>query len=308
MATSRKQKPTKARTRKLTVKHKKQVIRTAKQIPSSFRLLGRAVRHVWHHKKLFGGILLLYGALYFILVRGLAGNFQLHETRQAIEDAVSGEGGQLATATTLFGVLIGGGSSTTSESGGVYQVVLFVIFSLAVIRALRQTFEDRGKATIKGSLYQGMYPLVPYVLVGLVILLQLVPALIGVTVFGIVTANGIAVNGIEQLLWLLVLVMSLGVSLYLLSASLFASYIVTLPNMTPLQALRSARKLVRFRRFLVLRKLLFLPLIILVIAALIFLPLVLYATVIAEPIFLFFVFMLMVVTHAYMYSLYRELL
>lgn len=308
MAASRKQKPTKARTRKLTIKQKKQVVRTVKKVPGSMRLLGQAVRHVWRHKKLFGGILLVYAALYFLLVRGLAGNFQLSETRQALEEAVSGEAGQMATASALFGALIGSGTSTTSEAGSVYQIVLFVIFSLAIIRAMRQTFENRSKATVKEALYQGMYPLVPYVLVGLVIMLQLLPALIGVTIYGIVTANGIAVNAIEQILWLLVLLMSMGVSLYLVTASLLASYIVTLPNMAPLQALRSARKLVRLRRFLVIRKVLFLPFVVMVVMAAIFFPLVLYATAIAEPLFLISLLMLLVITHAYYYSLYRELL
>ena len=58
---------------------------------------------------------------------------------------------------------------------------------------------------------------------------------------------------------------------------MFALYIVTLPDMTPMKALRSARELVRYRRWTVLRKVLFLPLMLLVVAAIIMVPIIILA-------------------------------
>lgn len=296
------------RVRKLNIKQKKKVIQTTGKLKGSFRLFGSACRHLWRNRKLFGGILLVYAVLYFLLVKGLAANFNLSETRQSIDEAVGGDLGNFELASSLFGALVGGAGSASSEASGVYQTVLFVVISLVLIWALRQTFDGKAKPSIRKSFYNGPSQLVPYVLVLLVIVLQLLPALLGISIYGIVISNGIAVGAFEQILWLIILFGLLAVSVYLTSSSLFASYIVTLPGMTPMKALRSARKLVRFRRFSLIRKILFLPVIIGLVMALIFLPLVLLATAFAEVLFLVFMLVLLLIGHAYFYLLYRELL
>lgn len=298
-----------ARTRRLNIKQKRKVVKTKGQAAGSFRLMGRALRHIWAHKRLFAAILAVYAVLYLLMVKGLATGFRLDASRQAIEDAVGQDGSRLGMASALFGALIGTAGNASGEAGGVYQLVLLVMVSLAIIWSLRQTFGKRtSEPGVREAFYQSMYPLVPYLLVGLVIVLQLLPALIGTTIYGVVTAGGIAVNALEQVLWLAFLVIMMGVSAYLLSSSILASYIVTLPGMTPMKALRSARKLVKLRRFMIIRKALFFPFAVFVFMALLFLPLVLYATVLAEITFLIFALLLVLITHAYFYVLYRELL
>ena len=94
----------------------------------------------------------------------------------------------------------------------------------------------------------------------------------------------------------------------MICSSLFALYIVTLPNVTPMKALRSARQLVLHRRFLVLRKILFMPLALLVLGAIIMIPLIIFLTFAAEWIFFLLSMFVLTVVHAYMYTLYRELL
>ncbi len=296
------------RVRKLDYKQKKKVIKKSVKVAGSFRLFGRAWRHMWRHKKLFGGILFVYALLYVLLVKGIAANFKLSETRDAINAAVDGGLGNLEMASSLFGALLGTAGSTASESAGVFQTVLFVLVSLAIIWALRQTFSDRKTPPIRQAFYSGPAQIVPYILVLLVITLQMIPALIGVTIYGIVITNGIAVGFLEQAVWLIILLALMGLSVFWVSASVFASYIVTLPNMAPMQALRSAKQLVRFRRWIIIRKVLFLPLIMGLIMLLIFMPLVLLAPVIAEVLFLIFVLILLLFGHSYFYLLYRELM
>jgi hypothetical protein len=94
----------------------------------------------------------------------------------------------------------------------------------------------------------------------------------------------------------------------MLSSSLFALYIVTLPDMTPLTALRSARQLVRYRRWTVLRKIFWLPVALLILAAVIMVPIIIWLTAIAQWVFFLLTMFSLVATHAYMYNLYRELL
>jgi hypothetical protein len=94
----------------------------------------------------------------------------------------------------------------------------------------------------------------------------------------------------------------------MITSSLFALYIVTLPNMQPMKALRTARQLVRHRRMLVMRKLLFLPFIMLIISAVVTVPVILYATPIAEWLFFALTMIALAVFHSYIYVLYRELI
>jgi hypothetical protein len=94
----------------------------------------------------------------------------------------------------------------------------------------------------------------------------------------------------------------------MVSSSIFALYIVTLPDVTPMQALRSARELVRYRRWSIARKVLFLPVSLLVIAAVIMVPVILLVTPASEWVFFILSMLSIAVIHSYMYSLYRELL
>jgi len=97
-------------------------------------------------------------------------------------------------------------------------------------------------------------------------------------------------------------------SLYMVSSSVFALYIVTLPDMTPMRALRSARDLVANRRWSVVRKIIIIPIIFLVLAAVIMIPVILFLTPIA-PWMMFALFMIAIaIFHSYMYALYRALL
>jgi len=123
-----------------------------------------------------------------------------------------------------------------------------------------------------------------------------------------VISNSIAVSGIEQFAWGLFFFMLALLSLYMLSSSLFALYIVTLPDMTPMKALRSARELVRNRRWIVLRKIIFLPLALLVLGGLVVIPVILIWAPAAQWIFFIGTMVALAITHSYMYSLYRELL
>jgi hypothetical protein len=78
--------------------------------------------------------------------------------------------------------------------------------------------------------------------------------------------------------------------------------------MTPMKALRSARELVRYRRWTVLRKVLWLPFVLLLAAALIMVPIIIWLTALAQWIFFLLTMFAVAAVHAYLYGLYRELL
>jgi K+-sensing histidine kinase KdpD len=158
------------------------------------------------------------------------------------------------------------------------------------------------------AFYRGMYPLIPFILVLIVMGLQLIPALIGNFLFTTVINGGLAVGFIEQAMWTLFFILTILLSLYMISSSSIALYIVTLPEMTPMIALRQARELVRYRRFSVLLRALALILVIFFLLFVIVLPVIFIAPSLAEWIFFLITVLAIPLVHGYMFSLYRELL
>jgi len=183
--------------------------------------------------------------------------------------------------------------------------MLLVVCSLAFIWALR-TVLAKQKARIRDSFYRGMYPLIPFLLLFLLICVQILPLAIGATLYSLVTSLGITAHTWETVLWFLFFLLMTYWSLRMLTASVFALYIVTLPDMTPLRAYRSARQLVYGRRLLLWRKLLFLPFILLILAALIEVPLILYVTPLATWMFFILSMVTLPLVHGYVYNLYRK--
>jgi hypothetical protein len=277
------------------------------KLPGAFRLLQEALGVIGRNSKVFLGIVLIYGALTALLVQGFSAAGSLDEAKETLDQLFTGNWGQLAGGLTLFVYLLGASGNTASPAAGAYQLMLGLVVGLAFIWLLRQLYAGH-KVRVRDAFYRGMAPLVQFVLVLGVVIVQLLPLAIGLMLYSTVTANGLAATAVEGLLWALLALVLSSVSLYMISSSLFALYIVTLPNMTPLAALRSARQLVVNRRWAVLRKLLFLPFILLVIAALIVVPIILFATPLAAWVFFALTMLLLPIVHSYMYALYRSLM
>ncbi len=281
----------------------------APKLPGSFKILGRSLVVLKQNWKLFGGIVLVYGLLNIALVKGLNPAQDVGSLKTILNEAVKGGYGQISTGITLYGVLLGSSASTPSEAASIYQTFLILISSLAFIWTLRQVSSSSSKSIkVKDSFYKGMYPFVPFVLVLLVICLQLVPLLLGGSLYASVLNNGLAVSFAERILWTILFFFAALFSLYMVSSSVFALYIVTLPDMTPMKALRSARELVRYRRWRLMRKVVFLPIALFFLIGIIMVPLIVLAAPLVEWIYFAISMATLAVVHSYMYSLYRELL
>ncbi len=277
------------------------------KLPNVWRLTKQSVDILWQHKRLFVGITLVYGLLNLVLAQGVSSGTDVSELKNAFNEAFTGNFGFLGSSLGIFAALVGSAGNTTNQTAGAYQVFLALIGSLAMIWALRQVLSGK-QPRIRDAFYRGMYPLVPFVLVLFVIALQLIPMAIGSTLYSTAIDNGIAIYAVEKIVWLLLFAALALLTLYMLSSSLFALYIVTLPDMTPMKALRSARELVRHRRWTVLLKLLCLPLILLVVAAVIMVPIITLLTPLAQWVFFILTMFALLASHTYIYTLYRELL
>lgn len=284
-----------------------QRIRYPEHLPSVWRITKTMTAILWGRRWLFLGMIALYGLLNLLFVRGLSGGTDVGSLKQQLSMGLGGNTGKLATGVTVFTSLLLSSGNNASATAGAYQVFLGLLFSLAIIWAVRQVAGGQS-IRLRDAFYKGMYPLIPFILVLIVVLLQTIPLLIGAVVFGIVISSGIAASTIEFILWGLLFAVLAIITIYMLCASVFALYIVTLPDMTPLKALRSARSLVQYRRGQVLRKLLFLPLGLLIAAAIVMLPIILFAAPAAQWVFFVLSMFGLLLVHAYIYTLYKELL
>jgi hypothetical protein len=276
-------------------------------IPSVWRLTTSAALLLKRYWPVFLGLTLIYGLLNLILVQGLASSTDVSSLKHDLNQVFNGHLGTLGSSLGVFVVLVGSAGNGSSQTAGAYQLFLALITSLAVIWSLRQLLANHP-LRLRDAYYRGMYPLIPFILVLLIVSLQLLPLLIGSSLYSLVITNGIAVNALEKGLWLVFFLALALWTLYMISASLFALYIVTLPEMTPLKALRSARELVHGRRWTVLRKILYLPLLLLVVAAIIMVPIIIWLTALAQWVFFLLTMFSLIAIHTYMYNLYRELL
>lgn len=285
-------------------------VKNYKPLPSAWSLWKTSLRMFWKYKRIISLFLLIYAILYVVFVRGLSGGIGLGELKQTLEDsAITG----FLASFTLFGILVSDSSTTTSESASMYQGMLLIVGSLAFIWLLRQLSGDKFiRVRIRDSFYKGMQPLVPFLTILGILALELIPFSIGGYVLNVVLANSLTGSGSELIGIYIICILLVVLSLYLVSGSIAALYIVTLPGMEPIKALKASHQLLLLHRWSVVRKFVLLVLFILSVGLVIFIPLLLAIPAsfawINEYIFFAGSISSFAVFHIYMYNLYKSLL
>lgn len=272
-----------------------------KPIDSVFKITKNSLDVLIINKKLFAGIMLIYGIIYILFIQGI--------TNLAVNNSLSltGPSKIFDGVGTFAQVLSGTSQSSSSPSGSSFQAFMLIIVTLVIIWTLRQIYNG-SKVRVRDGYYKAMYPLIPFILILLFIGLELLPMLIGSTLYNVVISEGIAVNAFEKIFAVVILIGLIMLSLYWISSSIFALYIVTLPDMAPISSLRSAKRLVKGRRLTVFLKLIYLPILITLVTTFATLPFIfIYPKLITLVIFIVSLFVIVFV-NSYLYSLYRELI
>lgn len=289
-------------------KDEREAIKTGyKKLPSALTLFIRSINLMFENLWLLGGILLVYGLIDLVLVGGNSQSTSLPAAKSSLISLFHGHINNLTAGFTLFSFLASSGNTANTDAASAYEAVLLLIISVVFIWALRQVYAKK-KVRIRDAFYTGTYALVPFLLVLFVMGLQLLPFVIGAALYSNLLTNGYLVGSGQHTVAVGIFFLLTCWSLYMLCSSIIALYIVTLPDMTPLKALRSARELVRFRRWIVLRKLIFLVVAVAVLGMLILIPIALFVTPLALVLFLFLTALTVGVVHTFVYGLYREML
>jgi len=295
------------RIRRLKRRQKKKVAkkeaRKRTKLPGSFRLTWQVFGIIRTYWKPLGGIVLVYLILNIIFASGISGlSSSVAEIKANLEN-----GDKFWNAVGGFSSLVGSAGAGGSQTASILQSVLIILESLVIIWALRQLLAGNA-IRVKQAYYQAMAPLIPFVLVIAVIFIQLLPLTLGAPIIGTILATIFSSGGLLTTLFVLIFSALAIWSFYMISSSVFALYIVTLPDMQPRQALRSAKNLVRFRRWPLMRRIFFLPIFIVVVMAALVVPLILFVSFLVAPVFYILSMLVILFVHTYLYSLYRSLL
>jgi len=276
-------------------------------LPGFFSLLRGSLRVVRENRALFIGIIFIYSLLNIVFVAGLGSSMDFVQTKQQISDLFGANTTSVNSTLTLFVYLVDSTNAQAGEVAGAYQLFLLLITSLAVIWAVREVMAG-NKISSKDAFYKGIFPLVPFILVLLIMGLQMLPFIIGSSIYSIVVSGGLAINSLEKIVWLVFFLLTALLSFYMLLSSIFAVYIVTLPDMTPMKALRSARGLVIHRRWSIGLRIIALPILMVVFAMLLLTPVVLVLPWLAVGLAIVLGAFYICLWHLYIYRLYRSML
>lgn len=293
------------------IKKKAAVIKTVsyKRLPGVIELSRSSLNLLWAQRYTILGIILIYGAVNLAVAQGFNSGLSVTSAKAQLNSLFHGHLSNLGGNLTIYALMLGSIGGTSSSNGFGYTLLFAVLASLAVIWTIRNSAsQPKNRVLIRDAYYRGMYPLIPFILILLLIGIELLPMLAGISLYVTAINNSIAITAIEKLGFIVLMILLSALSFFLLSSSIFALYIVTLPDMNPMKALRSARDLVRKRRLMVLLRLLFLPLALLVLSALIMLPFIAWAAAAASWAFFVLSLLMLALANGYIYNLYRELL
>lgn len=234
---------------------------------------------LWQHKKLFGGLILTY-MLLTVVITGYDSQTAYSNLSTSLKDT----GGELFTgnwgAIGQAGILMAsaataGLNQNLSDVQKVLAGLVGFFAWLATVWLLRNTLAGHHPK-LRDGLYNSGAPVLPTILVGLIVVLQVLPASLAIIVYNAASYSGLLESGASAMLvWAGVILLTL-LSVYWIASSLIALVIITLPGMYPLHAMRAAGDLVVGRRLRILFRLVWLSFIVTLTWAIIVIPVILF--------------------------------
>lgn len=201
--------------------------------------------------RIFLGVILAYAILGAVFV-GLASQDIYSQLSSVLDNAgnglFSGGWGAVGQASLLLlSGLTGGLTPELTEAQQIYSVIIFLLTWLTTVWLLCAILSG-SKPRIRDALYNAGGPIVPTGIVMALLVLQLVPAALGIIIMNATIGTNLFASGIIAMLISIGAMLLVLISVYLVTSTLIALVVVTLPGMYPWQAIRTAGDLVVGRR------------------------------------------------------------
>lgn len=276
------------------------------ELPSWYQLTKKALLLLRANILQVALYMLVYATVFFLFVRGLIAPLDVGILRDQLKQYAS-DISNISNNISIVGFMLHSAFNASGGTSMTYEMTFLLLSALAFIWLFRQQ-QAGNKVSFKDAYYRGMYPLIPFLVVCAVIALQAAPAIIGSTLYGAVVRDKLAITSLEQVFWFLFFMLLIVLSLYLISMSFVALFIVTLPEMTPMVAFKEAHALVQYRRITVLFRVIALLFVLAgAYVALVF-PAIFVSSALSQALFFLLTLFILPFSVAYLYIMYRELL
>lgn len=276
---------------------------------------------LWDNKKIFFRLAVFYAIMTFLLA-GVASQ----DTFIALSDTLNSTGSEILVGAwgkiggaglLLVSAMTGGMSSGLSDVQQIYAGLITLLTWLTSVWLLRNILAGH-KVKLSDGIYSAGSPIVSTFLVALILLVQLLPLALAIIGFGAASISGLLSGGVEAMLFWIGAGLLASLSIYLVTGTLFALVIITLPGMYPMQAIKASGDLVIGRRVRILLRLVWMAFIELIVWAVVMIPLILldnwlsvvwpvFGNIPVVPVVLLLLTALTIVwTSSYVYLLYRK--
>lgn len=206
-----------------------------------------AFKTIRQNRGLFFGLAIIYMAVTYIFIGGIAQD-DFIELKKATAEVFGGNINSVGTAFSLLTSTMSGAFETSlTELQQFLALLIAVMFWLTLVWALRMRFAEQ-KIKIRDALYNSGAPLVAYMVIMVIIMLQLTPGAVGLFIFSAAQSGNYLQGGVEVMLFAAGAFLLACLSVYWLMGSLLSLVVVTLPNMYPWRALSISSELVIGRR------------------------------------------------------------
>ncbi len=276
-------------------------------LPSSWKLTKKTLFLLRQNKRNLFTFVLIYALLYLIFVRGFTTPVDIDGIREGFKNVLARDLPPIIVNFSVVTLMLESATSAAGELQSLYQVMFYILGSLSLIWLFRQQ-QAGNEVTMKDAWYRGMYPLVPFSLLALLLVVQSFPASIGNFLVTAVFNNDLAVTVIEQVTWLFLFGLLLILSAYLMTTTVVALFVSTLPEMTPKIALEKAKQMVKLRRMSIMRKIIGLATFLVIVFVAAVFPAIFVSAIFAQLVYFILTVLLLPYAVAYLFVLYRELL
>jgi hypothetical protein len=234
---------------------------------------------LWRHKKTFLLLALVYGVVTLAVV-GLASQSRYEEYNHTLQNSGNGifEGNwwEIGKAGILLTTgILGSLNDAPGDVERVVAVLVGLMVWLTTVWLLRAILAGK-KPKLRDGLYNAGAPILSTLFVFVVLLIQLLPVALAAIAFTAGAASGLIDGGVESMVFWVFEVLLLSLSLYIITSTLFALIVVTLPGMYPTAALRTAGDLVIGRRIRILLRFAWLFFVTVVLWAIIMIPIIFF--------------------------------
>lgn len=273
-------------------------------------------RILWNRKFLYLRLVLLVVVMSVVVVGAVqatsAGN--LNSIFESSQSDADGTNPVMRALITVGSSMTGSLNSNLTDAQKLYMSAVYIIVLLTVVWLLRHQLAGQ-KVNVRDGLYSSSGPFAAEYVLILIGVIQLIPAAIAALLYSAGLISGALQGGIEMGMFSLALFFIVVLTLYFMTTTLFAMFIVTIPGSYPLRAYRAAREIVAGQRLRLLFRILWLVIIILIAWFIFLVPVVIIAnsinvgSTIVIPIAVQTMLALsLVYGMAYLYLLYRRMI